>query len=90
MLPYLVLYFAQIQKPLIFLQVIAGLLEVKPGWYSAMAQGQAISLLVRAAYFSGNKKYIESAAKATSLFLVNVTQGEETYCVLVKLDFYLK
>ncbi|RXG72932.1 D-glucuronyl C5-epimerase [Armadillidium vulgare] len=56
-------------------KVIAGLLEVKPGWYSAMAQGQAISLLVRAAYFSGNKKYIESAAKATSLFLVNVTQG---------------
>lgn len=58
------------------MQVISGVLELGPGWYSAMAQGQAMSLLVRAAHHSGDPKYLRAAAHATTLFTVNATQGE--------------
>ncbi|KAK8384878.1 hypothetical protein O3P69_014445 [Scylla paramamosain] len=56
-------------------KVISGVLELGAGWYSAMAQGQAMSLLVRAAHHSGDPRYLRAAARATSLFTINATQG---------------
>ena len=52
------------------------MLELGPGWYSAMAQGQAMSLLIRAAHHSGDPRYLRAAARATTLFTINATQGE--------------
>ena len=37
-------------------------------WYSAMGQGQAISLLSRVYDYTGNPKYLETALKATEVF----------------------
>ncbi|KAK3714903.1 hypothetical protein QZH41_010904 [Actinostola sp. cb2023] len=45
-------------------------IEIKPGWYSAMAQGQAMSLLTRAYYFTKNNIYLNAALKATSVFKI--------------------
>lgn len=56
-------------------QVISGVLELEAGWYSAMAQGQAMSLLVRAAHHSGDSSYLKAAIHATALFSVNATHG---------------
>ncbi|XP_066966223.1 D-glucuronyl C5-epimerase B [Macrobrachium rosenbergii] len=56
-------------------KVISGVLELESGWYSAMAQGQAMSLLVRAAHHSGDSRYLKAALRATALFSVNSTRG---------------
>ncbi|CAL4115809.1 unnamed protein product [Meganyctiphanes norvegica] len=56
-------------------KVISGLLELDSGWYSSMAQGQAMSLLVRAAHHSGDRSYLQAAVRATHLFTLNNTQG---------------
>ncbi|KAK7016803.1 hypothetical protein SK128_003002 [Halocaridina rubra] len=56
-------------------KVISGVLELDAGWYSAMAQGQAMSLLVRAAHHSGDSRYLKAAMRATSLFFINATKG---------------
>lgn len=56
-------------------KVISGVLELEAGWYSAMAQGQAMSLLVRAAHHSGDSSYLKAAIRATALFSVNATHG---------------
>jgi heparosan-N-sulfate-glucuronate 5-epimerase len=45
-----------------------GALELPPGWYSAMAQGQAISTLTRAYIRTGNKKYLSTSLRATKIF----------------------
>ncbi|XP_059224462.1 D-glucuronyl C5-epimerase isoform X2 [Stomoxys calcitrans] len=39
-----------------------GFTELKPGWLSAMGQGHAISVLARAYWHSGDKRYLKSAA----------------------------
>lgn len=39
-----------------------------PGWYSAMGQGHAISVLTRAYHVSGDGKYLEAAKKALGPF----------------------
>ena len=52
-----------------------GVLELDPGWYSAMAQGQAMSLLVRAYARTNNRKYLESALRATHIFDVPSQDG---------------
>ena len=52
-----------------------GQLELPPGWYSAMAQGQAMSLLVRAYVRTANKKYLDAALRATQLFDVPSSEG---------------
>ena len=44
--------------------------ELKPGWYSAMAQGQAMSVLTRAYYFTKDPKFLNAAERATRLFHV--------------------
>lgn len=57
-----------------------GELVLKPGWYSAMAQGQAISLLCRMYLASKDSIYLETAIKALNLFYVNSTDnGIRTY-----------
>lgn len=35
-------------------KIASGRADLDPGWYSAMGQGQAMSLLMRAFYRSGN------------------------------------
>jgi heparosan-N-sulfate-glucuronate 5-epimerase len=44
-------------------------------WYSGLAQGQAISLLVRAHAESGERKYLNCAALAFRSFLADVASG---------------
>ncbi|CAH8655625.1 unnamed protein product [Schistosoma rodhaini] len=48
---------------------------LKPGWYSAMGQGQAISLLVRAYNYTRNPLYLEACHRALDLFSVNINHG---------------
>ncbi|CAH8629672.1 unnamed protein product [Schistosoma guineensis] len=48
---------------------------LKPGWYSAMGQGQAISLLVRTYNYTGNPLYLEACHRALDLFSVNINHG---------------
>ena len=56
-------------------KLASGKLELQPGWYSAMAQGQAMSLLVRAYLRTRNWHYIDTATKATKLFDVPSERG---------------
>jgi len=48
--------------------------EIPAGWYGAMCQGQAISVLVRAFIASGENKYLAAAEKAVGVF--NISSGE--------------
>ncbi|MGH9528744.1 MAG: D-glucuronyl C5-epimerase family protein [Terriglobales bacterium] len=44
-------------------------------WYSGLAQGQGISLLVRAHAETGEPKYLDTARRAFGSFLKSVTEG---------------
>src|SRR5271165_574771 len=44
-------------------------------WYSALAQGQGISLLVRAYKESGDRRYLDAAQQALASFVKPVTEG---------------
>jgi heparosan-N-sulfate-glucuronate 5-epimerase len=46
-----------------------------PGWISAMAQGQAISVLLRAQRLSGEERYLEAAREALPPLLTPVAEG---------------
>lgn len=48
---------------------------LQSGWYSAIAQGTAISALTRAYQISNNKKYIESAKSGIHLYKTPVAEG---------------
>jgi hypothetical protein len=48
-------------------------------WYSALAQGQGISLLVRAHKESGNSRYLDAAQQALQSFFKPVTEGGVTF-----------
>src|SRR5215471_12185466 len=48
---------------------------LKAPWYSALAQGQGISLLVRAHKESGELKYLNAAHSALASFYIPVTDG---------------
>lgn len=48
---------------------------LKAPWYSALAQGQGISLLVRAHKESGDQQYLESAARAFASFQHSTDEG---------------
>lgn len=50
-------------------------LPIKNCLYSAMTQGQGISVLVRAHKMSGKDKYLEAANRAFDLFRINVNEG---------------
>jgi heparosan-N-sulfate-glucuronate 5-epimerase len=48
---------------------------LKAPWYSALAQGQGISVLVRAHKESGNTSYLEAAQQALTAFKTSVDAG---------------
>lgn len=48
-------------------------------WYSALAQGQGISLLVRAYQNAGDAKYLEAARSALASFFKSVGEGGVTF-----------
>jgi len=56
-------------------KLLPGVMELPPGWYSAMAQGQGISTLVRAYLKSKNKIYLRVASNALKLFEISSAQG---------------
>ncbi|XP_039278701.1 D-glucuronyl C5-epimerase B [Nilaparvata lugens] len=47
-----------------------GMLDLLPGWYSAMGQGHGISVLARAYHLSGDKTYLDAAVQALHPFKV--------------------
>jgi len=49
--------------------------ELSPGWYGAMCQGQAISVLVRAYLTSGDKEYLAAAERAIGVFNISSIDG---------------
>jgi heparosan-N-sulfate-glucuronate 5-epimerase len=48
---------------------------LKAPWYSGLAQGQGISLLVRAYAETGNAEYLDSAGRAFDSFLKSTAEG---------------
>lgn len=57
-------------------RLASGFEDLPRGWYSAMSQGHAISLLSRAYYHSGlNKKYLKAAVNALKPFKQPSSQG---------------
>eukprot|EP00794_Sanderia_malayensis_P015130 gene15130-16686_t len=48
---------------------------INPGWYSAMGQGQAISLLTRVYDFTKKQVYLDAALRAVKLFDIDVKDG---------------
>lgn len=63
--------------------------ELKQGWYSAMGQGHAISLLARAYYHSnGNAKYLRAAVNGMKPFRVPSRQGGVLAKFMGKYDWY--
>ena len=62
-------------KIMVSRSVAEGQLSLEPGWYSAMAQGQAMSLLVRAHAQSGRHEYLDAAVRALALFDIRSADG---------------
>nr|CAG4650783.1 EOG090X0272 [Simocephalus serrulatus]SVE94105.1 EOG090X0272 [Simocephalus serrulatus] len=56
-------------------KIAAGRADLDPGWYSAMGQGQAMSLLMRAFNRSGEHHYLEAALKGMKPFSKSSTEG---------------
>ncbi|XP_061198385.1 D-glucuronyl C5-epimerase-like [Saccostrea echinata] len=56
-------------------KLIPEVMELEPGWYSAMGQGQAISLLVRAYVASKDRTYLDAAGRALDIFEIPSSQG---------------
>lgn len=56
-------------------KLLPEVMELPPGWYSAMAQGQAISTLVRAYLKSNNTVYLKGASDALKVFEISSAQG---------------
>ena len=52
---------------------------LKAPWYSALAQGQGISVLVRAHKESGDPRYLEAAQRALACFYKAVDEGGVAY-----------
>ena len=58
--------------------LLKGRLRLKAGWYSAMAQGQAMSLLVRKHLFTqeqNDTRFLDAAVRAMNLFRKNSSDG---------------
>lgn len=63
--------------------------ELKQGWYSAMGQGHAISLLARAYYHSnGDAKYLRAAINGLKPFRVPSRQGGVLAKFMGKYEWY--
>ncbi|KAM4678137.1 D-glucuronyl C5-epimerase isoform 1-T2 [Discoglossus pictus] len=65
-----------------------GFKALEPGWYSAMAQGQAISTLVRAYLLTKEKRYLDSAIKATAPFKLSSEKHGVKAVFMSKYDWY--
>ena len=65
-----------------------GAAQLEAGWYGAMCQGQAISVLVRAAHQSGDDKYLRAAEEAIKVFSVPSSQGGVKAVFLDKYPWY--
>ncbi|XP_055863850.1 D-glucuronyl C5-epimerase B-like [Biomphalaria glabrata] len=65
-----------------------GDIQLKPGWYSAMGQGQAMSTLVRAYNVTGEKQYLTSAIKGLHLYELGSEEGGVRARFLGQLDWY--
>ncbi|XP_005997124.1 D-glucuronyl C5-epimerase B [Latimeria chalumnae] len=65
-----------------------GFKSLEPGWYSAMAQGQAISTLVRAYMLTKEQVYLSSALKATDPFKLMSEQHGVKAIFMNKYDWY--
>ncbi|KAM3927221.1 D-glucuronyl C5-epimerase isoform 1-T1 [Leptodactylus fuscus] len=65
-----------------------GFKALEPGWYSAMAQGQAISTLVRAYLLTKEQVYLDSALKATSPFKLPSEKHGVKAVFMSKYDWY--
>lgn len=64
--------------------------ELKAGWYSAMGQGHAISLLARAYYHSkGDMRYLRAAINGIKPFRVPSRQGGVLAKFLGKFDWWV-
>src|SRR5690606_14212596 len=61
--------------PLIFDQSVPGAYRLLAPWYSAITQGNAISLLVRMWQVDDNPAYLDSAQKALRLLQIPVAEG---------------
>jgi heparosan-N-sulfate-glucuronate 5-epimerase len=53
--------------------------RLEPGWLSAMAQGEGISVLIRAYHLTQNEKYLNCALRAFSAFKHNIAEGGVSY-----------
>ncbi|XP_048775492.1 D-glucuronyl C5-epimerase B-like [Ostrea edulis] len=69
-------------------KLIPEVMELEPGWYSAMGQGQAISLLVRAYVASKDSTYLEAAGRALDIFDIPSSEGGVLAKFLNKYDWY--
>lgn len=69
-------------------RLVAGIMELPPGWYSAMGQGQAMSVLVRAYLDSKDEKYLLAAVDALKLFEVDSSQGGVRARFMDRFDWY--
>lgn len=65
-----------------------GFRPLEPGWYSAMAQGQAMSTLVRAYMLTKDQKYLSAALKATGPYKVPSAQHGVKAVFMNKYDWY--
>ncbi|KAM8974691.1 D-glucuronyl C5-epimerase isoform 2-T2 [Pelodytes ibericus] len=65
-----------------------GFKALEPGWYSAMAQGQAISTLVRAYLLTKEQQYLNSALKATTPFKLPSEKHGVKAVFMNKYDWY--
>ncbi|KAI5711010.1 hypothetical protein M8J76_012821 [Diaphorina citri] len=70
-------------------RITAGIGDLKPGWYSAMGQGHAISVLSRAYYHSGgNVTYLNTALRALKVFKLPIYKGGVQSKFLDKFPWY--
>ncbi|XP_063781594.1 D-glucuronyl C5-epimerase isoform X2 [Pseudophryne corroboree] len=65
-----------------------GFKSLEPGWYSAMAQGQALSTLVRAYLLTKEQVYLDSALKATAPFKLPSEKHGVKAVFMNKYDWY--
>lgn len=65
-----------------------GALVINEGWHSAMAQGQAISLLTRLFQVTNNSKYLEAAKKALKIFEVESFKNGVKAVLFDKYNWY--
>jgi len=56
-------------------RLLDGRLRLGAGWYSAMSQGQAMSVLTRAFWTTGDRRYLDAARRATAPFAVRSADG---------------